>query len=179
MRNTSHGRDGSRGARGCNRFRQAPNRDQSQNDIDTFAALGRGIVRLGLLSQKFDRFPNAGIAKFDSWNDDRVELVRNPRRSRRISCKRVGDGCHGLTRWSDGLFPPFLDLPKLLRTRFVICLLAVVRSGEVDSLFSAARGHVVRIECQDLLVFLESEVMTSVKVVALRLSQEFLHFLDL
>ena len=80
---------------------------------------------------------------------------------------------------ADRFFPAFLHLPELPGARFVVGLFAVVRFREIDFLLTAARGDVVRIERQDLLVFLEREIVAAAIVVTVRVGQEFSHFFDL
>ena len=50
---------------------------------------------------------------------------------------------------------------------------------EVDPFLAPAGGNVVRIEVQDLLIFLEGEIVTPGVVVAVRVDQQLLHILDL
>ena len=49
----------------------------------------------------------------------------------------------------------------------------------IDFLLPAARGDVVRIESQHLIVFLEREIVASGIVVTVRIDQELAHFLHL
>ena len=51
-------------------------------------SFGGWIVRRRLLAQKIDRLPDAGVAELDLWNDDAVELVRDPRRPAGIASRR-------------------------------------------------------------------------------------------
>ena len=108
-------------------------RVQAQNDVHAFAAVGAGIVFRGLLPEKLDRFADARIAKLDLRNDDGVELGRDPRRAGGVFRERIGDRGDGLAIFFDRLFPAFLDLPELARTRLVVRLLAVMRLGEIDA----------------------------------------------
>jgi hypothetical protein len=113
------------------------------------------------LAQKIDRRPDAGVAELDLWNNDAVELVGNPRGPARVAREGVTDWADRLAVLTDRLFPSFLDLPKLLRTGFVEGLFTIVRFVEIDSLFPVAGRDVVGIEVQDLLVFLEGEIVTA------------------
>ena len=136
------------------------------------------IVFGRLLPKELDRFTNARVPEFDPRNDDRVQLRRDPRRARRVFGKCIGDRADGLAVFPDRLFPGFLDLPELARTRFVVGLFAVMRLRQVEPLLAPARGDVIRIEVEHLLVFLESEIVTAAVVITFRVIQQLFHFLN-
>ena len=50
---------------------------------------------------------------------------------------------------------------------------------QVDPFLAAARGDVVRVEIQDLFVFLEGEIVTARAVIAFGVVEQLLHVLDL
>ena len=81
------------------------------------SSVGR-IVRRRLLAQEINRLPDAGVAELDLWNDDAVELVRDPRCPAGIAREGVTDRADRLAVLADRLFPSFLDLPKLAASGF-------------------------------------------------------------
>ena len=81
--------------------------------------------------------------------------------------------------WRTGSSQPFSTCQSWRDARLVVGLFAVMRFRVIDPLFAAARGDVVRIEIQDLLVFFKSEIVTARAVITVRIGQELLHVLDL
>ena len=91
----------------------------------------------------------------------------------------IGQWSHRLTILPDRLFPRFFHLPKLTSAGLVISLLAVLVLRVVDLLLAISRRHVVRIERQNLLIFLEGEVITAGGVISIRLGEKFLNLFHL
>ena len=100
------------------------------------------------------------------------------RRAGHIALKCFG---HGLDRFAvlfDWLFPAFLHLPNSSRPRFVVSLLIVIVFRVVDLLFAVTRGGIVRIDSQNLFVFLEGQIVTGRVVITVGIGQEFFYFLN-
>src|SRR6266478_8255896 len=71
-----------------------------------------------------------------------------------------------------------MHVRELASSRLVIRVFTVVILGVVDLFFAATGRGVVRIERQDLLVFLESKVVTRGVVITVGIGQKFFHFLN-
>src|SRR5690349_24497404 len=123
----------------------------SQNDIHSATSFSRRIVRGGLLPDEVDGFANTGIAKFDSRNNDAIELVADTRSIAGFALNPTFDPS-GLSVLTDRFFPTVLDLPHGAAARFIIGLHAILVLGVVNPLLPLAGRGVVRIEIQHLVV---------------------------
>src|SRR5581483_2632065 len=144
-----------------------------------FAGTG-GVVLLCLVPEKIDRLANRGIAKFNSRDDDVIQLIAYLRRATQISLR--ADGLRRLDRLSvsaDRLFPAFLHFPKLARPRLVIRLFAILVLGVVDFFLAFARRCVVRIEREHLVISFHCQVVPAGLVKAVSFRQQLFHLLDL
>src|SRR5207237_136534 len=79
---------------------------------------------------------------------------------------------------TEGLLPALLHVRELTSARLIIRVFTVMILRVVDLLLAAPRGSVVRVERQDLFVFLESEIVTRGVVITVRIGQKLFHFLN-
>src|SRR5436189_274001 len=107
-------------------FRGASRGYSGATQYRCLAAIRAGIVFRRLLPEELERLPNARVAKLDLRNDDRVQLVRDPRRARCVLCECIRDRPDDVAIFSYRLFPAFFDLPELARSGLVECFLAVM-----------------------------------------------------
>src|SRR6266436_6819067 len=79
---------------------------------------------------------------------------------------------------TEGLLPSRLQVRELASARLVIRVFTIMILGVIDLFFAAAGRGVVRIERQDLLVFLESKVVTRGVVITVGIGQELFYLLN-
>src|SRR5438067_1885720 len=151
---------------------------QAQDDVDTLLSLGRGIILDRLLPEKIDCLTNAGITKLNPWDNNGVQLGRDPGRAACISCERVCKGSDGLAVLAHRFFPAFLHLPEVARSRLVVGFLAVTVFRVIEFFLPSPRCHVVGIEIEDLVVFLMRKIVTAGVVITVGLCQQRFYFLD-
>src|SRR5207249_10286406 len=141
-------------------------------------AVGRRIVGGGLLPQKIDRLAKARVLKLNAWDNDGVKFVINAR----CVAKIFTDGVECFTGrrpiLTEGLLPSLLHVRELTSARLVISVFTVTILRVVDLFFAATSGGVVRVDRQDLLVFLEGEIETAGVVITVGIGQKFFHFLN-
>ena len=125
-------------------------RNEPQHNIH---ALSRGIVLGCLFPEKIDRFANRRIPKFNVGNDDAVEFIGHLRGAAQFAPAPfvVSDRANS-PEFPDRLLPRFLHFPHVPGARLVIRFFAVLIFGVVDFFLSSARGGVVRVERQHLVV---------------------------
>src|SRR5207253_10700868 len=130
------------------------------------------------LPEKFDRFAHTCVAKLDSWDDDSVELAGHARGIAKIPTDRTAHFGGSRSILTEGLLPSLLHVRELTSARLVISVFTVTILRVVDLFLAATRGGVVGIDRQDLLVFLESEIVTRGVVITVGIGQKFFHFLN-
>ena len=82
------------------------------------------------------------------------------------------------TIFPDRLLPCFLHFPKLPGARLVVRFLAVLIFGVVDSFLASARGGVVRIERQHLVVAFHRLVVLAGLIIAVGFGEQTFDFID-
>ena len=131
-----------------------------------------------MLPEKINRLSNARVAKLDARNDDSVEFVGDARGAGDISLEGLRQRADGLSILPNGFFPAFLDLPKLARSCLIVRFLVVMIFRIVDLLFAAPGRDVVRIEREDLFVFLKREIVATGVVVTVRITEQLFYVFD-
>src|SRR5689334_5120642 len=149
----------------------------SQNDIHSATSFGRRIVRGGLLPDEVDGFANTGIAKFDSRNNDAIELVADTRSITGFALDPTFDPS-GLSVLTDRLFPAMLDLPHGAAASFIVGFDAILVFGQINSLLPLTRRGVVGIEIQHLVVAFHRQIVAARLIKPLRFRQQLFHLLD-
>src|SRR5260370_4610877 len=150
-------RGGYRGRYRGGNFAKAPG---TRYYVYSFFALGRRIVCGGLLPQKIDRLAKARVLKLNSRDDDGVKFASNARCVAKICTDGVQYFRGSSPILTERLLPSLLHVRELAPARLVIRVFTVTILRIVDLFLPAPCGRVVRVERQDLFVFLESEIET-------------------
>ncbi|PYL95381.1 MAG: hypothetical protein DMF18_08215 [Verrucomicrobia bacterium] len=130
------------------------------------------------MPQKIDRLAKARVLKLNSRDDDGVKFASNARCVAKICTDGIECFTGSRPVLTEGLLPALLHVRELTSARLIIRVFTVMILRVVDLLLAAPRGSVVRVERQDLFVFLESEIVTRGVVITVRVGQELFHFLN-
>ena len=93
----------------------------------------------------------------------------------RPGCGRPGDRAI----FSDRFLPGSFDLPQLTSSRLIVRFLAILIFGVVNFFLALARGCVVRIEREHLIVSFHCKIVLARLIKAVSLGEQLFHFLNL
>ena len=152
-----------------------------QDDIDSPArrVLLGGVQRDGALLEEIQCLTYRGIPEVNTGNYDFVEFAVDQGGAARVDLRLFDDRRCADFKAAHRKLPALVDLSEHVAAGLVVGGRRVFLTGDIDAFHPAARGDVVLIDVEDLLVTLEGKVEPTRGVETVSLEQELFHLLDI